>query len=73
MAPHGRTLAWVFSVAGTLLSTSFAEGAEMKEVQALLRHTRQSTTSDIYVEVFESVRRGTADRMDTVLRRISGD
>lgn len=53
-------------------SLAFAEGASMKEVQALLRHTRESTTSDIYVEVFESVRRGTTDRMDTVLRRIIG-
>jgi integrase len=53
-------------------SLAFAEGASMKEVQALLRHTRESTTSDIYVEVFESVRRGTTDRMDTVLKRITG-
>lgn len=53
-------------------SLAFAEGASMKEVQALLRHTRESTTSDIYVEVFESVRRGTTNRMDTVLRRIMG-
>lgn len=53
-------------------SLAFAEGASMKEVQALLRHTRESTTSDIYVEVFESVRRGTTTRMDTVLRRIMG-
>lgn len=51
-------------------SLAFMEGASMKEVQAMLRHTRQSTTADIYVEVFESVRRGTTDRMDAVLRRI---
>jgi hypothetical protein len=38
----------------------------------MLRHTRQSTTADIYVHVYESVRKGTADRMDGVLRRISG-
>ncbi len=53
-------------------SLAFAEGASIKEVQAMLRHTRESTTSDLYVHVFESVRRGTADRMDGVLRRISG-
>lgn len=53
-------------------SLAFQAGAELKEVQAMLRHTRLSTTSDIYVEVFDSVRRGTADRMDAVLRRISG-
>lgn len=53
-------------------SLAFAEGASVKEVQAMLRHTRESTTSDLYVHVFESVRRGTADRMDGVLRRIAG-
>ncbi|GAA4660407.1 site-specific integrase [Amycolatopsis dongchuanensis] len=54
-------------------SLAFAAGADLKEVQAMLRHTRMSTTSDIYVEVLDSVRRGTTDRMDAVLRRISGD
>ncbi|HKS47367.1 MAG TPA: site-specific integrase [Amycolatopsis sp.] len=53
-------------------SLAFQAGATMKEVQAMLRHTRMATTSDIYVEVFEEVRRGTADRMDGVLRKISG-
>jgi integrase len=52
-------------------SMAFAEGASVKEVQAMLRHSRESTTSDLYVHVFESVRRGTADRMDGVLRRIA--
>jgi integrase len=51
-------------------SMAFAAGASVKEVQAMLRHSRESTTSDLYVHVFESVRRGTADRMDGVLRRI---
>lgn len=53
-------------------SLAFQAGADMKEVQALLRHTRMSTTADIYTEVFESVRRGTAEKMDGVLRKISG-
>jgi integrase len=52
-------------------SLAFAAGADIKEVQSMLRHSRQATTSDIYVHVFESVRRGTADRMDGVLRRIA--
>lgn len=52
-------------------SLAFAAGADIKEVQAMLRHSRQATTSDIYVHVFESVRRGTADRMDGVLRRFA--
>lgn len=51
-------------------SLAFAAGASVKEVQAMLRHSRESTTSDLYVHVFESVRRGTADRMDGVLRRL---
>ncbi len=54
-------------------SLAFQEGADLKEVQALLRHSRLSTTADVYVEVFDSVRRGTADRMDGVLRRIGGE
>lgn len=54
-------------------SLAFAAGASVKEVQAMLRHSRESTTSDLYVHVFESVRRGTADRMDGVLRKMRGD
>jgi integrase len=53
-------------------SMAFAAGADLKEVQAMLRHTRLSTTADIYLGVFETVRRGTADRMDGVLRKIGG-
>jgi integrase len=53
-------------------SFAFAEGASIKEVQAMLRHADESTTSRVYVHVFESVRRGTAERMDGVLRRIVG-
>lgn len=52
-------------------SLAFAAGADVKEVQSMLHHTRAATTSDIYVHVFESVRRGTADRMDGVLRRLA--
>jgi integrase len=54
-------------------SLAFQAGADLKEIQAMLRHTRLSTTSDIYVEVFDGVRRGTADHMDAALRRISGE
>ena len=52
-------------------SLAFQAGADIKEVQAMLRHSRQATTADIYVHLFESVRRGTADKMDGVLRRIA--
>lgn len=53
-------------------SLAFAEGADLKEVQALLRHTRLSTTADIYVNVVESVRRGTVEHMNEALRKIIG-
>lgn len=51
-------------------SLAFAEGASVKEVQAMLRHTRQATTSDVYVHLLESVRQGTASKMDDVLKRV---
>jgi integrase len=53
-------------------SLAFAEGASVKEVQEMLRHSRESTTSNIYVHLLKSVRRGTADKMDGVLRRVTG-
>jgi hypothetical protein len=37
-----------------------------------LRHARESTTSAIYVHVLEQTRRGTAEKMDGVLRRLAG-
>ncbi len=36
-------------------------------VQATLRHTRLSMTSDMYTHVLEEVQRAAADSMDTVL------
>jgi integrase len=45
-------------------SLAFAQGASVKEVQTMLRHTRQATTADVYVHVMESVRQGTASKMD---------
>lgn len=51
---------------------AFAEGATVKHVQEMLRHSREATTSAIYVHVLETVRRATADTMDGVLRRIEG-
>lgn len=51
---------------------AFAEGSSVKEIQGLLRHSRESTTSGIYVHLLEQTRRATADRMDGVLRRLAG-
>lgn len=45
----------------------FAEGADVKTIQGVLRHTRRSTTADIYVHLLEEVKRGAADTMDGVL------
>jgi integrase len=51
-------------------SLAFEAGASVKEVQAMLRHTRQATIADVYVHVMESVRQGTANKMDDVLKRV---
>jgi integrase len=53
-------------------SLAFAAGADLKEVQAMLRHSQIGITANIYVDVFDSVRRGTADRMDSVIRKMTG-
>jgi integrase len=53
--------------AATLL---FRAGVDLNEIRALLRHTRIGTTADIYVDVLEDVRRGTARTMDDILARL---
>jgi len=53
--------------AATLL---FRAGVDLNEIRALLRHTRIGTTADIYVDVFDDVRRGTARSMDGILTRL---
>jgi integrase len=40
--------AGLLSMVGTLLSTSFASGADVKTVQARLRHASAKTTLDTY-------------------------
>ncbi|MBL7487611.1 tyrosine-type recombinase/integrase [Frankia sp. AgB1.9] len=55
--------------AATLL---FRAGVDLNEIRALLRHTRIGTTADIYVDVLEDVRRGTARTMDGILTRLHG-
>jgi len=48
----------------------FRAGVDLNEIRALLRHTRIGTTADIYVDVFDDVRRGTARSMDGILTRL---
>ncbi|WP_239336733.1 site-specific integrase [Frankia sp. CiP3] len=49
----------------------FRAGVDLNEIRALLRHTRIATTADIYIDVLEDVRRGTAASMDTILGRLA--
>ena len=45
----------------------FAAGADIKVIQKALRHTRHSTTADVYVHTFEESQREAAATMDGVL------
>jgi integrase len=49
----------------------FRAGVDLNEIRALLRHTRIATTADIYIDVLDDVRRGTAASMDTILGRLA--
>lgn len=49
----------------------FSEGADIKTIQGVLRHARHSTTADLYVHVFEEVKRTAADSMDGVLSSLT--
>lgn len=45
---------------------------DLKVIQTTLRHTRLSTTADIYVHVLDDVQREAAEGMDEVLRPLLG-
>jgi integrase len=45
----------------------FAAGTDIKVIQKALRHTRHSTTADIYTHVFEETQREAAAAMEEVL------
>ncbi|WP_322754776.1 tyrosine-type recombinase/integrase [Frankia sp. Cas3] len=49
----------------------FRAGVDLNEIRVLLRHTRIATTADIYIDVLEDVRRGTAASMDGILGRLA--
>jgi site-specific recombinase XerD len=49
----------------------FADGIDLKIVQATLRHSRLSTTADLYTDVLEEVQRTAADRMNGMLARLT--
>ncbi|TDC11379.1 hypothetical protein E1267_00020 [Nonomuraea longispora] len=47
-------------------SLMFAQGADLKAIQGVFRHSRQSTTADVYTHFLDEIRRGTADNVDSV-------
>ena len=49
-----------------------AAGVELKLIQATLRHSRLSTTADVYAHVLAEVQRSGADRMDGMLTQLAG-
>jgi len=51
----------------TCATLLFDHGADVKDVQTHLRHSRASTTMDIYVHQTPSARTDTASRMDQIL------
>ncbi|MFC4054657.1 tyrosine-type recombinase/integrase [Actinomadura syzygii] len=51
----------------------FADGVDLKVIQGVLRHTRLSTTSEIYVHLLEEVKDGAADAMDGMLVDLTGE
>lgn len=51
----------------TAASLLLSQGVDLKVVQTTLRHTRLSTTADIYTHVQADVQRAAADRMDDLL------
>jgi integrase len=53
-------------------SFMFAAGVDLKLVQTTLRHSRLATTADVYAHVLDEVQHQAADRMDGVLRSLSG-
>lgn len=52
----------------TAASLMLASGVDLRVVGAVLRHTRLSTTSDVYGHVYDEVRREAATAMDRTLR-----
>ncbi len=51
-------------------SFMLAQGVDMKVVQTTLRHSRMSTTADLYTHVLEDVQRDSASRMDRFVRSL---
>lgn len=48
-------------------------GEDMKSIQEAMRHSRMSTTADLYVHLFEENRRGTADKMNDIITGLRGN
>lgn len=56
----------------TAASLLLEQGVELKVVQQLLRHSRLSTTADIYAHVSKKMERAAADKMDEILLGLPG-
>lgn len=50
----------------------FAQGIELKVVQKTLRHTRLSTTADVYTDVLEELRTGATVAMENIIGPMVG-
>ncbi len=57
----------LFSRVGTLLSTSFAAGVDIKIVQDMLGHSSRAITSDTYESVLPEVARAAAEAAAALL------
>ncbi|GGP98419.1 integrase [Actinomadura coerulea] len=51
----------------------FADGVDLKVIQGVLRHTRLSTTAEIYVHLLEEVKDAAAEAMDGMLVDLAGE
>ena len=54
----------------TAASLLLQRGVDLKVVQQMLRHSRLSTTADIYAHVNEEMERAAAAKMDEILTQL---
>jgi integrase len=69
-APAGVRHLRVHDLRHATATFMLAEGVDLKVIQATLRHSRLSTTADVYAHVLAEVQRAGADRMGGMLTRL---